>query len=289
MRVLLTGSSGQAGRAIAATAPDDARLTQHSHQSLDITDRDAVNSAIGDADAQIVINAAAYTDVDGAESNAEVAHAVNATGAENLALGAADAGARVIHLSTDYVFDGSRPQPLRVTDPVAPLNVYGVSKLAGEKAVRDALPTRSSIIRTSWLYYQHGQNFVHTMLRLMRENAQVRVVADQVGAPTWAASLARAVWAAALDEDVHGVMHWRDAGVASWYDFASAIAEIGSTLGLLNDGVEVVPVTTAEFPTRANRPGFSLLSVDESANRLGIVPEHWRTNLRHMLEQLTHA
>ena len=289
MRVLLTGSSGQAGRAIAATAPDDVRLTQHSHQSLDIADRDAVNAAIRDADAQIVINAAAYTDVDGAESNADAAYAVNATGAENLAQSAADAGAQVIHLSTDYVFDGSRPQPLRVTDPVAPLNVYGASKLAGENAVRDALPTRSTIIRTSWLYYQHGQNFVHTMLRLMRKNAQVRVVADQVGAPTWAASLARAVWATAQAEDVHGVMHWRDAGVASWYDFASAIAEIGLALGLLSDEVEVIPVTTAEFPTPATRPGFSLLSIDESANKLGIVPDHWRANLRHMLEQLIHA
>lgn len=275
--------------ALAETAPAGANLVLHSRETLDITDRSAVVAAVRDADADIVINGAAYTDVDGAESNAETAMAVNAAGAENLATSASEVGARLIHLSTDYVFDGSTPRSLRATDAAAPLSVYGSSKLAGEKAVTGVLPTRSCIVRTSWLYHHQGRNFVNTMLRLMRENASVRVVADQIGAPTWAISLARAVWAAVENDSVHGVLHWRDAGVASWYDFAEAIAEIGHSIGLLRNEIEVIPITTAEFPTKAVRPTFSLLDIDESTQALGIRPQHWRSNLGHMLERLKDA
>ena len=223
--------------------------------------------------------------MEGAESSPDAAQAINAAGAGVLAEAAGEVGARMIHVSTDYVFSGDRPHALTAHDPTAPINAYGASKLDGERAVTAALGPQSCIVRTSWLYYRHGRNFVHTMLRLMSERDTVSVVNDQIGAPCWADSLARAIWAMAENE-VGGVQHWRDDGVASWYDFAVAIAEIGTELGLVRSTVDVVPVSSDGFPTKAVRPAFSLLNIEPTVRELGFRPGYWRSNLRRMLTQL---
>lgn len=285
MKALVTGASGQAGRALAATAPAGTVIAGHDLDTLDITDRDAVASVVAEEEPDVLINTAAYTDVEAAEANVELATRVNADGARNVAEAADRHGIRLLHISTDYVFAGDLAHPRRPTDPTEPLNVYGVSKLTGERAVAEVLGSRCCIIRTSWLYYQHGKNFVNTMLKLMQERGSVSVVSDQIGAPTWAGSLAGAIWAA-IEREAAGVHHWRDDGVASWYDFARAIADIARHVGLLEKAVDVVPVTSAEFPTQARRPQFSLLDIEASAKAFGMRPGHWRNNLRTMLEQL---
>ena len=285
MKILLTGASGQAGRALRTRAPTEAVVEATTRETLDLSNPHAIRAAIEAARPDFVINAAAYTDVEAAESSPETAHAINATGAGLLAEAAAAAGARMVHISTDYVFSGEQPRALAVDDATHPLNAYGASKLAGEHAVSSALGDRCCVVRTSWLYYQRGRNFVHTMLRLMNEHDAVTVIHDQFGAPCWADSLAKAVWTA-VTEEVSGVHHWRDDGVASWFDFAVAIAEIGSELGLVRSAVDVVPVSSDEYPTKAVRPAFSLLDIESTVQALGMRPGHWRANLRTMLQQL---
>ena len=285
MKVLITGATGQAGRALLATAPADAIVETTTRETLNLSDGLAIRTAVEATRPDFVINAAAYTDVEAAEANRDAAVAINATGAGRLAEAAHAVSARMIHISTDYVFAGDQPRPIGASDATGPLNAYGASKLEGERAVIGALGNRGCVVRTSWLYYQHGHNFVHTMLRLMNERDTVSVVNDQFGAPCWAHSLALAVWTAAARE-VSGVQHWRDDGIASWYDFAVAVAEIGQQLGLVRSMVDVVPVSSDQFPTNAARPTFSLLDIEPTVLALGIRPGHWRTNLHTMLKQL---
>jgi len=223
--------------------------------------------------------------VDKAESQPELAFAVNATGPGNLAAAAGEVGARFIHLSTDFVFDGAKSSPYRPDDRPNPLNIYGASKLAGEVAVREKSPG-ALIVRTSWLYAAHGHNFVKTMLRLLAEREQLQVVADQVGTPTWAGFLARALWAAAARPELRGIYHWSDAGVASWYDFALAIQEEALQLGLLSRAIPIEPITTAAYPTAALRPAYSVLDKSSAWRDLAIGGRHWRVALRIMLREL---
>jgi dTDP-4-dehydrorhamnose reductase len=194
-------------------------------------------------------------------------------------------GARLVHLSTDFVFDGSSGRPYTPRDRPAPLGVYGRTKLASEQ-VALGLGEQAVVVRTAWVYSRHGQNFVRTMLQLMREQDGVGVVSDQVGTPTWARSLAEALWAVAGLPSLHGVLHWTDAGVASWYDFAVAIQEEALAAGLLERAVPVRPLSSREYPTAARRPAYSVLSKGESWAVLGFTPPHWRVNLRLMLQEL---
>jgi dTDP-4-dehydrorhamnose reductase len=233
----------------------------------------------------VIVNAAAYTAVDRAETEKDRAHAVNATGAANVAIAASEAGARLIHVSTDFVFDGRSPLPYRPEDAVAPLSEYGRSKLAGEEGVRAALGESALILRTAWLHAAGGPNFVLTMLRLMKERGSVRVVSDQIGTPTWARGLAAAIWRAAPLTGFSGTHHWTDAGVASWYDFAVAIAEEGQAANLLPSGVLVEPIRTEDYPTPARRPASSVLDKTSAWSVLGTSP-HWRVHLREMLRDI---
>jgi dTDP-4-dehydrorhamnose reductase len=255
-------------------------------RQLDITDRDAVSAAVRAAQPDLIINAAAYTAVDRAESEPELARAVNADGAGHLARAAAAVGARLFHLSTDFVFAGDQTTPYRETDPPAPLNIYGQSKLAGEHAVLAVQPQNALIVRTGWLYAAQGQNFVKTMLRLLRERPRLEVVWDQVGTPTWARTLATALWAAAGRPELQGIYHWSDAGVASWYDFAVAIQEEGLRLGLLDQTIPIHPISSAAYPTPARRPAFSVLDKSSAWRDFGLAGRHWRVCLRQMLEEL---
>ena len=196
------------------------------------------------------------------------------------------AGARLIQVSTDYVFDGGGTQPHRPDDPTGPISVYGQTKLVGEQVVREILGERAVILRTAWVYAAAGKNFVLTMLRLMKERGTVDVVADQRGSPTAASSVARALWRIVELPNVQGVLHWTDQGAISWYDFARAIAEDAAELGLLKEGIQVWPISTAEYPTPAQRPMNSVLDLRESAARLSLQPVPWRENLATTLRIL---
>ena len=286
MKVLITGAGGQAASELQKTAPKNMELICLERRQLDITDQVAVTAALNTARPELVINAAAYTAVDQAETEPETAHAVNADGAGQLARAASAAGARFFHISTDFVFAGDQSFPYRETAPPAPLGVYGQSKLAGEKAARDATKDTALIVRTGWLYAAHGKNFVKTMLRLQTERPCLNVVCDQVGTPTWARTLAETLWAAASRPELRGVYHLSDAGVASWYDFAVAIQEEGLRLGLLETAVPITPVTSSAYPTPARRPAYSVLDKTAAWRDLGISGRHWRTCLREMLEEL---
>ncbi len=282
-KVVVTGASGQLGRELARTAPD-VDLTLLDRKALDIGDAAAVKRCLEALQPELVINAAAYTAVDRAESEPELARRVNAEGPANLAGACAGLGARLIHVSTDFVFDGGASQPLQPGDATAPLGVYGASKLAGEQAVVAALPA-ALIVRTGWVYSCCGGNFVKTMLRLMTEREQLSVVWDQVGTPTWAAGLAQALWAFAEQPELGGTYHWSDAGVCSWYDFAVAIAEEGLARGLLEHGVQVNPIPARDYPTPARRPAYSVLDKSATWAAIDTPVRHWRSALRLMLDE----
>lgn len=286
MRVLITGADGQVGRALMAVAPPGVEAVAMARAQLDITSEAQVTRVIRDVRPELLVNAAGYTAVDRAEAEPEAAYAVNATGAGRLARAAAEVGARMVQFSTDYVFDGTRAQPYRPGDPPRPLNVYGASKLAGERAVLDALGDRAVVLRTAWVYTGRGRNFLLTMLRLMREPKPVQVVSDQVGTPTTASSVAAATWAIAATPPVHGLAHWTDEGAASWFDFARAIREEASAVGLLERPAEVVPIETSKYPTPACRPRYSVLDCSATRAALGFAPDHWRVALRGTLREL---
>jgi len=281
VKALVTGAGGQLGRALQATAPAGVDLTALDRAALDIGDAPAVAARVHAIAPDLVINAAAYTAVDKAESDGAAARRINAEAPGHLATAAAAIGARFIHVSTDFVFDGTSGAPYRPDHPTAPLGVYGATKLAGEQAVQAAHPT-ALIVRTAWVYGDTGHNFVRTMLRLMAERDEVRVVADQIGTPTYATGLARALWA--LDAaGAAGIHHWTDSGAASWYDFAVAIQEEALGLGLLARAVPVVPIATSAYPTPARRPSYSVLDKSAAVALVGGPAPHWRVHLREML------
>jgi dTDP-4-dehydrorhamnose reductase len=250
---------------------------------FDVTDDAKVRQVMTATRPALVVNCAAYTAVDRAESEPELVRRVNADGAGRVARTAQAVGSRVIHLSTDYVFDGLAGRPYQPDEVPAPLSVYGRTKLEGERQVLAAGDT-SLVIRTAWVYAAEGKNFVLTILRLLAERREVRVVDDQVGTPTWATGLARAIWRAADLPDLHGVHHWTDAGVASWYDFAVAIREEALALAFFRRAGTVVPIPSSAYPTAARRPPFSVLEKRGTWAVLGL-PPHWREQLRTMLAE----
>lgn len=287
MKVLITGAQGQVGRCLLALAPAGVTVVGLDLAELDIGDAQAVNRAIQALGPDVIINAAAYTAVDRAETEIDAARRANALGPRHLAHAASACGARLIHISTDFVFDGRAGVPYAPDAATAPLSIYGLTKLEGEQAVRELLPDTSVVLRTAWVYAAHGANFLRTMLRVMSEKRQVRVVADQVGTPTAADSLAGVLWALAQRPQIVGLQHFTDAGVASWYDFAVAIAEEATLLGMLPPGVRVAAIGTTDYPTPARRPSYSVL---DSRALLAAVPMehlHWRVSLRRVLGALS--
>ncbi len=290
-KILVTGAGGQLGAdlraALGAAGLDGVFYTS---KDLDITDREAVFSVIGAEAPSVVINAAAYTKVDLAEKERGRAFAVNEAGAGHVAAASAAEGAALIHISTDFVFDGLKSRPYRETDRTNPLSVYGKSKLGGEEAVIGGCAAHL-IIRTSWLYGSTGQNFVRTMLRLGGEREEIRVVSDQVGSPTWTADLASAI--SLMAERVcggsappWGIYHFSNEGVASWYDLAVAVMEEAGRLGMDLVCREVLPIPTEAYPTPAPRPHYSVLDKAKIKEALGRGIPHWRASLVRMLEDL---
>lgn len=285
MKVLVVGGGGQVASALAATVPANLDLTVKSQAELDITDAAAVAAAVDGAGYAWIVNGAAYTAVDLAEKEQELAQQVNATAVGILSRAATRVGARFIHLSTDFVFDGRTHAAYLPTDAPNPVSVYGATKLAGEQAVF-AGGGDGIIIRTAWVYAATGRNFVLTMLRLMRERDEVRVVSDQLGTPTWATGIAQAIWGFIEAKATPGIYHWTDLGVASWYDFAVAIQEEALARGLLSRAVPVVPIPTSAYPTPARRPAFSVLNTESTRSAIAHPAQHWRHNLRRMLDEL---
>ncbi len=287
MKVLVTGAAGQLGSALLRSAPGEVEVIGCTRADLDIRDAAAVRARMASERPDVVINAAACTAVDAAESQPELAEAVNGAGPGHLAAAVrACRGCRLIHLSTDYVFDGRASRPYRPDDATQPLNVYGRSKLAGEQAVAVVLEGAGITLRTAWVYAASGRNFLTTMLQRMVAHGAVRVVADQIGTPTSVDSLCTLLWRCTQQRWAGGVYHWTDAGAASWYDFAVAIAEEAGAAGLLPRGVEVTPIATEEYLTTAARPAFSLLDCRATWAAAGLRPGHWRAALRATLAGL---
>jgi dTDP-4-dehydrorhamnose reductase len=281
MKAMIVGAGGQLGRSLVTTAPDGTDVLSLDRSALDITDADAVNACLAKEKPDILINAAAYTAVDKAESDEAAAKRINADAVSILAQAARGAGSRFVHVSTDFVFDGQAGSPYAPDAPTNPLGVYGDTKLKGEELAGD----QALIVRTAWVYGPVGGNFVRTMLRLMGERPEVRVVADQVGTPTYAPALASALWSLSA-AGAQGIHHYTDAGVASWYDFAIAIQEEALALGLRDVDVPVIPIATSDFPTPARRPSYSVLDKRSTYEILGGATPHWRRNLRTMLKEI---
>ncbi|MET1042755.1 MAG: dTDP-4-dehydrorhamnose reductase [Microbacteriaceae bacterium] len=253
-RYLITGAAGMLGRDL-QTVLDGRDVTALGRADLDVTDLDAVRSAVGNHD--VVINAAAYTKVDDAESHEDDAFAVNAVGAKNLALAAAHIGARLVQVSTDYVFDGTATSPYDEKTPLNPVSAYGRTKAEGERLAFEANPHATYVVRTAWLYGEHGPNFAKTMLRLAASHPEVTVVTDQVGQPTWTMDLAKQIVALADSAAPAGVYHGTNAGQASWFDFARAVF---ASAGL--DPERVKPTDSSAFVRPAPRPAYSVLGHD---------------------------
>lgn len=276
MRLLLAGANGMLGRDMTVTLAARHELHPFPREALDITDFAQVWSAVAKVRPELVVNCAAYTDVDGCETERETAFRVNALGARNLAVAAHEAGAALLHMSTDYVFDGKGKTPYTEFDPPGPATFYGRSKLAGEEAVRHHCP-RHYIVRSAWLYGRHGRNFVHTILRLAAERDRLEVVDDQVGNPTWTREVARAI-GELIETGAYGTYHATAEGECSWYDLAC------EALRLRNVSTLVEPVSTERFPRPAPRPAYS--SLDNLGLRaLGIAMRPWQEALADFLKE----
>jgi dTDP-4-dehydrorhamnose reductase len=280
MKFLIAGAGGQLGRALQACVPSGASVIAPPEAEFDITDAAKVAAVVAASGATHLVNAAAYTAVDKAEGDLDVARRINVDAVGILAATARAAGMGFIHVSTDFVFDGGASTPYAPDAPTNPIGAYGMTKRDGELAAGpDAL-----IVRTAWVYAAAGNNFVKTMLRLMAERDRLSVVADQIGTPTHAAGLGRTLWALA-DAGATGTYHWTDAGVASWYDFAVAIEEEALARGLLTRAVPITPIRTADYPTPARRPAYSVLDKTTTWAITGPA-RHWRDELRTCLDAM---
>jgi dTDP-4-dehydrorhamnose reductase len=292
-KLLLLGSNGQVGQDLQQTLAPLGTLIPLARPQLDMTDLEGLRTLIQSHSPDIIINAAAYTAVDRAEQEPELAHLINSKAPEVIAREADRLNAKLIHISTDYVFNGQHNQPYRPDHPTNPLGIYGQSKLNGEQAITQTNP-QSWIIRTAWVYGIHGKsNFVKTMLKLGTERESLNIVADQIGSPTWAADLAEAI--ATLVQNIEakthpdpGIYHYTNSGSCSWHDFAIAIFEEAEKLGLPLKIQHINPIQTHDYPTPAKRPSFSILDSSALEPWTGI-PPHWRTSLRDMLIRLCYS
>lgn len=300
MNVLVTAKNGQLGWELERFFQESVRGSQDWAQGIDlqcldskelnITDLGSVEKVFSEFQPDVVINAAAYTAVDRAESDAESAYAVNALGVENLAKECRHRNTKLIHISTDFVFSANKNTPYQPEDSTGPLGVYGASKLAGEIIAKDILKENVCVIRTSWVYSVHGNNFVKTMIRLMGEKEQLGVVADQIGTPTSARFLANAIWQLVIlfdkGEKIQPVYHWTDLGVASWYDFAVAIQELAVENQILKKSIPIKPILSEEYPTPARRPNYSVMDTSALRDVLGVPGLHWRVALSSMIREM---
>lgn len=293
MRVLITGAQGQVGQELLYSAPAHWQVHGLGSSELDISDMQQVLAIIERLQPQLIINAAAYTAVDKAESDQDRAYAVNHLGAENLAKAAQHASCPLLHISTDYVFNGNHSQPYTENDTPAPNSIYGHSKWLGEQAITVNC-SKHIILRTSWVFGIHGNNFVKTMLRLGQERKALSIVSDQIGAPTSARSIAHALWQVAQDYQINGnaswgTYHFSGTPTCSWYEFAVEIFAQAAALQLIEKSPVLTPISTADYPTPAQRPAYSVLDNSKIQQQLNILQSDWKTELQHMLCALKDA
>jgi dTDP-4-dehydrorhamnose reductase len=286
-RVLIFGAAGQVGLELLGMAPSDARIIALDVGDVDVRDRDAVLRVTREVRPDAVINCAGYTNVDGAESAADDAMAVNGVAPGVMAEASAEMGARFLHISTDYVFDGRAHEPYAVGALAGAISVYGSTKLEGE---RRALATAGNavVVRTAWVHSAVGTNFVKTAVRFLGAGKAMRVVDDQIGTPTRARHLARALWCLAGNAAT-GLLHFTDAGVASWYDVAVAVMETLASEGRLPTGAGVEPIRSSERPSVAKRPAYSVLDKHDSWRTIGFLPPHWRVGVAASTRELRNA
>ncbi|MBC6479484.1 MAG: dTDP-4-dehydrorhamnose reductase [Hormoscilla sp. GM7CHS1pb] len=285
-RILLLGVKGQLGQELSRTLSSLGDVTGVGRETVDLERPDDIRRIMQEIKPDLVVNAAAYTAVDKAEQEPERAIAVNGTAPGIIAEAAVDLGSTLVHVSTDYVFDGNNNCPYRETDSTKPMNAYGESKLKGELAIQ-ASGVNYIILRTAWVYGAGPTgNFVKTMLRLGAQRDELRVVYDQVGSPTSTRYLAGAIASLIAKEAAGGIYHYTNSGVASWYDLAVAIFAEAKELGFPLKVQRVIPITTAEYPTPARRPPYSVLNIGKISSVLGGLPPHWRNALREMLPEL---
>ncbi len=296
-QILLIGRDGQVGQELQKTLAPLGNVVSVGRPQLDLTAPEQIQRLIEETAPALIVNAAAYTAVDKAESEPALAHAVNAAAPEQMAKSAQALGSALIHISTDYVFDGSKSSPYLETDPTQPLGIYGESKRAGEVAIQQvqaAYPDlQYAILRTAWVYGAGGKgNFAKTMLRVGASRPELRVVADQIGTPTSAAEIAWAIAALAQQflqpgaAQPSGIYHFTNSGAASWYDFAVAIIEEARALGWPLAVEQITPITTAEYPTPTQRPAYSVLSNQKIQPILPAPPPQWRQSLRQVIAEL---
>ncbi|GBF81468.1 dTDP-4-dehydrorhamnose reductase [Aphanothece sacrum] len=288
-KILLTGSNGQLGQELQYTLKPLGEVIGITRQMMDLSQPDQIRQTIQKNQPNIIVNSAAYTAVDKAESEPDLAFAINGIAPTIMAEEAQKIGAFLLQVSTDYVFDGTKNTPYFETDTTHPLSIYGQSKLAGEKGI-EKHTNAYAILRTAWVYGTYGKsNFVKTMLKLGQEREQLRIVADQVGSPTYAQDIANAIANLLANSNVRNtseIYHFTNSGVASWYDFAVAIFEEAQTLGFPIKVNQVVPITTSDYPTPAKRPAYSVLSGQKITSILRNYAPYWRNSLKQMLKQM---
>lgn len=277
---IIIGADGQLGWELQRTVPTDIELVAIDMTEHDITKPEQVNQFVEKERSDWVINAA-HIAVDKAEEESELSYRFNRDGAVYIA----KSGAKMLQVSTDFLFDRKQNTPYLPTSRTSPLNVYGASKQAGGEAVFKKLAEQFAIVRTSWLYSAHSNNFVKTMIRLMSERNELGIVADQIGTLTWANGLARAIWSM-LEKNVTGIQHWSDNGVASWYDFTVAIYEEGTAIGLIENDCNIKPINSDQYPVQAERPAYSVLDKNSTVEKIEMELREWRDALIKMLDDL---
>ncbi len=286
MKILITGSNGQVGYCLTERLEKKATILSLDYDGLDITDKKAVQKTVADFNPDYIINAAAHTAVDRAEQEAELSYAINQDGPLYLAQAANECGAVILHISTDYVFDGEGQLPYQEIDNTNPQGIYGHSKLAGEIAVAEYCP-KHLILRTAWVFGEHGNNFVKTMLRLAQTRDELTIVGDQFGGPTYAGDIADALIAMveyieAGNKPAWGIYHFSGMPYASWYDFAKAIFKVAEDFNVLQKQPAVTAISTSAYPTPAKRPENSRLDCTKIASQFGIKPSDWKRALNNI-------
>ena len=287
-RVLITGANGQLAQEL-QSHPDckSFDIIALNRTELDIGNENKVFSTVNTINPGLVINTAAYTAVDLAETESDLAFRINSEGPANLAKAVVGSNSRLLHISTDFVFDGRKHEPYMINDEAHPISVYGSSKLEGEKKIQQIAPLHSTIIRSSWIYSIYGKNFVKTMLSLMNEREKLNIVCDQTGTPTWARNLAATIWKIAATERPCALYHVSDNGATTWFEFALAIYIEAKKLGLISGEVQIQPIPTEQYPTAARRPGYSVLG-DKIRHPLTEADfKDWKPSLQKMLLRLS--
>jgi dTDP-4-dehydrorhamnose reductase len=286
MKIIVIGKSGQLAWELSQLSSAKHEIICLGRNDINLTELSSVAEILKKHNAEAVINASAYTAVDKAESDVENAYTLNAKAVENLAKVCKALSVPFVHISTDFVFHGDKGAPYLPDDEIRPLGVYGASKAKGEQLISNIYPEYSTIIRTSWAYSTHGNNFVKTMLTLMKTKPELGIISDQIGSPTYAKGLAEAC-ISGIENKLMGVHHYTDTGVASWFDFAVAIQSIGFELGLLDKKIPINPISTSQYPTPAKRPHYSVLDKSSLINALPeLTLTHWQAQLKIMMTAL---